>query len=222
MEGTADKLFPLLRIAQIQTALGQFEEAWSTLEQARAVSERVILDIGRAGLSSGRGDPAQCARRPGALAPVLELQAQVKQMVAEISSRGSTRWQPCARLLPRTWDWQDARQMTAEQDEHRRRPSSVADGVGHLPTVRFHPGGGVPGRRNPLSAQSGPGGQRQAAEAHDFLSRAYAEMMRKHDLIPPDSPFRRTFLENIVLHRQIRVAYAGQTQSEQCVIRSGE
>ena len=63
---------------------------------------------------------------------------------------------------------------------------------------------------------------RQPTEADDFLARAHAEMMRKHDLIPPDSPFRRTFLENIALHRQIRVAYAGQTQSEQCVIRSGE
>jgi hypothetical protein len=31
--------------------------------------------------------------------------------------------------------------------------------------------------------------------------------MRKHDLIPPDSPFRRTYLENIPLHRDIRAAH---------------
>jgi hypothetical protein len=29
-------------------------------------------------------------------------------------------------------------------------------------------------------------------------------MKRKHDLIPPDSPFRHTYLENIPLHRDIR------------------
>ncbi len=45
------------------------------------------------------------------------------------------------------------------------------------------------------------------AEAADYLQRAYGEMMRKHDLIPPDSPFRRTYLENIPLHRDIRAAY---------------
>jgi len=51
------------------------------------------------------------------------------------------------------------------------------------------------------------------AEAAEYLQRAYDEMMRKHDLIPPDSPFRHTYLENIPLHRDIRAAYiAGAVQ----------
>jgi hypothetical protein len=45
------------------------------------------------------------------------------------------------------------------------------------------------------------------AEADAYLQRAYDELMRKYDLIPPDSPFRRTYLENIPLHRDIRAAY---------------
>jgi hypothetical protein len=32
--------------------------------------------------------------------------------------------------------------------------------------------------------------------------------MRKHGLIPADSPFRRTYLEEIPLHRDIRAALA--------------
>ena len=36
-------------------------------------------------------------------------------------------------------------------------------------------------------------------------------MMRKHDLIPVESPFRKTYLENIQLHRDIQAAYAKQT-----------
>jgi len=32
--------------------------------------------------------------------------------------------------------------------------------------------------------------------------------MRKHDLIPPESVYRRTFLEGLGLHREIRAAYA--------------
>ncbi|MGB8984897.1 MAG: hypothetical protein WCC12_23735 [Anaerolineales bacterium] len=50
----------------------------------------------------------------------------------------------------------------------------------------------------------------RAAEAAEFLGRAHAEMMRKHDLIPPESPFRKTYLKNIQLHRDIQVAYAAQ------------
>lgn len=46
-----------------------------------------------------------------------------------------------------------------------------------------------------------------------FLRRAYDEMMRKHALIPPDSHFRRTYLEQVPLHREIRAAYATRVGS---------
>jgi hypothetical protein len=44
-------------------------------------------------------------------------------------------------------------------------------------------------------------------EASQSLQLAYQQMMDKHALIPEDSPFRRTYLENIPLHRDIRAAY---------------
>jgi predicted ATPase len=50
------------------------------------------------------------------------------------------------------------------------------------------------------------------SEASHFLQRAYAEMMRKHDLIPANSPFRDSFLKNISLHRQIQSAYQANLQ----------
>jgi len=49
----------------------------------------------------------------------------------------------------------------------------------------------------------------QLATAAAYLKRAYQEMMRKHTLIPADSPFRNTYLE-IPLHREILAAYAPQ------------
>ncbi|MGZ9222036.1 MAG: AAA family ATPase, partial [Anaerolineales bacterium] len=49
-ENITDRLFPLLRIAQIQTAQGQHTEALATLELARPLEEKVVFDIGRAGL----------------------------------------------------------------------------------------------------------------------------------------------------------------------------
>jgi hypothetical protein len=51
-------------------------------------------------------------------------------------------------------------------------------------------------------------------EATVFLKQAYTEMMRKHDLIPAKSPFRKTFLKNIELHRDIRSAYAALSATE--------
>jgi hypothetical protein len=35
---------------------------------------------------------------------------------------------------------------------------------------------------------------------------AYTEMMRKYQLIPQESNFRRTYLENIISHQEIRTA----------------
>ena len=51
------------------------------------------------------------------------------------------------------------------------------------------------------------------AEAAEFLTRAYDEMMRKHDLIPQDSPFRKTYLEHMDLHRAIQAGYTAQFAS---------
>jgi hypothetical protein len=51
---------------------------------------------------------------------------------------------------------------------------------------------------------------RKVAEADNYLELAYHEMMRKHDLIPPESNFRKTYLENIQLHREIRSLYMSQ------------
>ncbi|MFN2108373.1 MAG: hypothetical protein ACK2UI_01805, partial [Anaerolineae bacterium] len=50
----------------------------------------------------------------------------------------------------------------------------------------------------------------QPEEATKYLRRAYDEMARKHALIPADSYFRRTYLENILLHQEIRAAYAAR------------
>lgn len=46
-----------------------------------------------------------------------------------------------------------------------------------------------------------------------FLRRAYDEMMRKYAFIPIDSHYRRTYLEQIPLHREIRAAYASRVGS---------
>jgi len=52
------------------------------------------------------------------------------------------------------------------------------------------------------------------AEAEKYLQMAYAEMMRKHDLIPQDSHYRQKYLENIAYHREILAALPTSTRGK--------
>jgi hypothetical protein len=54
---------------------------------------------------------------------------------------------------------------------------------------------------------------RQQDLALRYLRRAYDEMMRKYAMIPADSYFRRTYLEHVPLHREIRGAYTSRIGS---------
>jgi hypothetical protein len=47
-------------------------------------------------------------------------------------------------------------------------------------------------------------------EASLYLQKAYDEMMRKYNLLPASSHYRKTYLENIALHRDILTANAAQ------------
>lgn len=215
---TTDRLFPLLRIAQIQTALGRFAEAEATLEQARAAGERVILDIGRAGtclveaiLHNARGGPEHWRR-------VIALQTEVQQMVA--GDRVSRQYQMAAACeataahLGLAHSAADA----AEREAHRRHALhasqtalEIYEQFGFTQVVECL-GEEILYRRSLALAANG-----QEAAAHSCLARAYGEMMRKHALIPADSPYRVTFLENIALHRAIRAAWRAAEQSTEPV-----
>ena len=205
---TSDKLFPLLRIAQIQTMLGRFEEAWATLEPARTASERVILDIGHAGLRLVEAILHNAQGGAEHWRAVLRLQAEVKQMVAEDQLSRQYQMAAACEATAAHLGLAGCLDATAERDEHRRQALDASQTAldiyrqfGFTQIVECL--GEEILYRHSLALKA----NQQHAAAQDFLGRAYAEMMRKHDLIPPDSPFRRTFLENIALHRQIRAAY---------------
>ncbi len=51
---------------------------------------------------------------------------------------------------------------------------------------------------------------------------AYDEMMRKYEFIPQDSYFRRTYLENISYHREIRAAHTASVLTKISEARSGK
>lgn len=205
---TPDKLFPLLRIAQIQAAQGRFDEAWATLAAARAASERVILDIGHAGLALVEAIVHNTQGGPEHWRQVLTLQARVGRMVTEDQlSRQYQMAAACETAAAHLGLAQSAEDV-AERETHQRlalEASQTALDIyrqfGFTQVVECA-SEEVMFRHGLALAANG-----RAAEARVLLTAAYTEMMRKHDLIPPDSPFRQSFLENIALHRQIAGAY---------------
>ena len=81
-EQTSGRLYPLLRIAQIQTLLGQYRTATATLELARPIGEQVIGDLGKAGLALVTAILGNAIGDAEHLLTVLEQAEKIEQMVA--------------------------------------------------------------------------------------------------------------------------------------------
>jgi class 3 adenylate cyclase/tetratricopeptide (TPR) repeat protein len=214
-ENINDRLFPLLRIAQIQTALGRYAEALATLALARPLEEKVVFDVGRAGLglvtvilynALGDMDRVQSA---------LEITSQVQQMAADnlVSHqyRMAAACEASASHLKLAQHFSARPGSNAERDVHLAQALASSQSAldiyqqfGFVQVVECTSEEILYRHSLALAAQE------RSAEAIEFLERAYQEIMRKHDLIPADSPFRKTFLENIALHREIQLAYAAQ------------
>ncbi len=166
---TPDRLFALLRIVQIQAELGQFDAAWSALEQARTAMERVIWDIGRAGLLlaetilhnvQGGAEAAMAAALHwrGALksASPGETDGGGRPGIATVSDGSRLR---DGRRTPGTGGVRGGcRRARATSTQCAR---SIRDRAGHLQAVRLHPDRRVLRRRAHVSAQLGPDSQWQ-------------------------------------------------------------
>jgi len=210
-EGFPGELFALLRVAQIRSAQGRYDEALDTLEHAHRISgAQYVHDMGSAGMRlvsaivyNGLGDKAH-------LHQALELASETRQLVADNP------------LLFRQYEMAAACESAAAHLALAEFPADQVECQTHLcqalessqAALDLYQSFGyvqivecvseeILYRHSLALAANG-----RQAEAGEFLQRAHDEMMRKHDLIPADSPFRRTYLEEIPLHRDIRAALA--------------
>lgn len=208
--GIPGELFPLLRIAQVQVQQTEFEKAEKSLKRARQIGEKYVDDLARAGLylvsailyNAWGGEPH--------LRKALESAEKAFQMSTE-NVRLSEPFQMAAKCeaVASHLGLAQVQSDEAQRQEHVRqalKASQLAfDFYASCECVR--PIECVSEEilyRHSLALRANG----HAAQADDFLRLAHDEMMRKHDLIPNDSHFRRTFLENIPLHREIRSAVA--------------
>lgn len=208
LDAVSNKIFSLLRIAQIQIALSQFEDAQETLEIATPVAERNVYDLGRVGLKmvtillyNALGDATH-------LRMALELANEILQM--EASQLVSRQYRMAAACEATTAHLGLARLATNETDrlahsEEALITSTMAletyDAFGYVNIVECS-SEEIYLRHSQALAANG-----RKEESAEFLQMAYNEMIRKHDLIPADHYYRRTYLENLDYHREIRAAH---------------
>jgi class 3 adenylate cyclase len=209
LSGTTGSLYPLLRIAQIQAALGQVDEALATLERAEPVVEREVQELGRAGFELVRAVVWNALGDAEHLRLAIDTTADVRHMVDEklVSEQygiGALCEEAAAHLGL-------AAVLADEGEKEAHRHAALAasqaaldiyEDFGFVQIVECASEEVL--FRHSLALSST--GQIEAAQT--FLKRAYDEMMRKHALIPPNSHYRQTYLENIPLHQDIRTAYA--------------
>ncbi|MBL8095093.1 MAG: DUF2791 family P-loop domain-containing protein, partial [Anaerolineales bacterium] len=175
-----NRLFPLLRIAQMQTALGRFDAALEALESAWPLSERGTRDFGRAGyhlvsamLDNARGGVER-------LLSALDHCEQVKQLVSDnLVSRQYHMAASCQSAMAHLTLGRLTGVERDRRDHYRSALVSSSAALAFYSEFGFTQvieclGEEILLRHSQTLAAAG-----QAVEAADFLRQAHAEMMRK-------------------------------------------
>jgi tetratricopeptide (TPR) repeat protein len=214
--GLTSRLYPLLRMAQIQIMMGRYEDAQESLNVARPIGDVEVDEIGRAGIALVSTILYNILGDEASLRKALEQCGWVFRMVDErLISRQYQLAAFCessaAHLgLAELVGDESGRQHHLEQAlESARKALSIVQEFGFVQVIECSLEEIYYRHSRALTANG------YASEAREYFERAYREMMRKYELIPVDSQYRRTYLENIALHREIRSVY-------QSILLSGE
>jgi class 3 adenylate cyclase/tetratricopeptide (TPR) repeat protein len=203
-----DRLYPLLRQAQMYIELRRFKEALQILESIKSSVEQSISDVSRAGYSAVWGIYHNALGGKENYQYALESLGYVNQLANQnLVSRQYHIVAACQSVVTHLglaagvvdenevrYRYNLALEASQEAVDLYQRFTfvRVAECVSEEVLYRHSQALEVNGR---------------TAEAVNFLEKAYGEMMRKYALIPEDSPYRKSYLENICLHREIRAKF---------------
>ncbi len=209
LDALSGKVFPLLRLAQIQVATGRYEDAQQTLEIASPVAERNVYDLSRVGLKivkvflyNALGDADHLEQAISLTSEIIQMEVNQlvsRQYVMAAACEASAAHLSLARLAGSEADRQEHLRAALETSEMALETFNAFGYVNIIECASEE----VFLRHSRALAANG-----KASEAAHYLEMAYTEMMRKYEMIPSESPFRRTYLENISCHREIRAAHA--------------
>jgi tetratricopeptide (TPR) repeat protein len=212
LEAVSGRVFPLLRIAQVQVMLGNLDQARQTLDDALPVAEHNVFDLSRVGYKivsilhlNAIGDAEH-------FRAALEIAGEIFDMeISQLISRQYLMAAACeataAHLgLSGLAESADEREMQAQKAlEASQKAVETYEGFGYVNIIECASEEIYLRHSLALAAN-----QRQE-EADQYMDLAYAEMIRKYEMIPVESPYRRTYMENIASHREIRARHTANT-----------
>jgi len=210
LQGTPNEIYVLLRIAQVQAMQRRYDEALQVVERMGQMDAlQAILAPGRAGLHLVSAILYNCLGDEAHPALALELAAQARCVVAD-TPLFTRQYEIAVACQSATAHLGLAEWATSEagcQAHHRQALQSSQAALDLYQSLGFVQiiecvSEEIFFRHSLALAANG-----RQTEAAEYLRRANDEMMRKHALLPPDSPFRHTYLENVPLHRDICAAY---------------
>jgi class 3 adenylate cyclase len=213
--GTPDERFPLFRIIQMLASQARYDEALIAVEWARQVRVPETKVVGHVGLFLVSAILYNTIGDETYLHLALESVHQAQQFIAE--KPFLTRQYEMAAALQGSAAHLNLAKFTgveAKQQNHYRQALvfsqtalEIYEKFGFTQIIECTSEEVLFRHSQALAANE------RLTEATEYCRRAYQEMMRKYHLIPPDSPFRQTFLENISLHRDIQTSGCYTTET---------
>ena len=207
-ENLTSRLYPLLRRIQTQLEMGKVKEALANLEDARPISEQVVNYIGRAGFSLVSTILYNALGGEENFRKVLDITARVLDMVnSELVSRQYSIGAFCSACIAHL-GLAALSKDEAIREEHFRQAldcsQKALDTYNQFGFVQIIESGTE--EIFFLHSQA-LAANRRKVEAREMVERSYGEMLRKYEMIPPASPYRKTFMETR-LHQEITRAAA--------------
>ncbi len=207
-ENLTSRLYPLLRLTQIQVEMGKYDDALENLEVARPISEQAVNFIGRAGFSLVASILFNTIGGEENFKKVVDFSNQVFELVnSEKVSRQYAIGAACSASIAHLGLAALSEDEAVREDHLRQAIESSQHALnlfnqfGFLQIIECSTEEIFYRHSQALAANH------RKVEAREMVERSYGEMMRKYEMIPASSPFRKTFLE-IHLHRQISQAAA--------------
>ena len=210
------RLFVLLRIAQCYFEMGNHEKAQEALDQAEPLTEEYMLELASVGfrlvqiMIDNEADDFEHLNKALQMAEVVD-QLGVNQHISQqyrmaAASHASSVHRKLAIV------YSARREQTEESQEKRAYHLQKSLEKSELAVSIYEQFGytnasEITGEWILYRMGQALIAQGRRPEALPYIRQAYEEMMRKHDLIPAESPYRQTFLENITHHRQILSAF---------------
>jgi class 3 adenylate cyclase len=204
----AGSIFPLLRIIQLQARMGMYDEASLNLDIAFPLGERGSYDLGRA---ASRLIAAMLCNERGQNQDYQEA-LELTNYVIEVAENSRISRQYLIAACCEATRAHLSLAKNCEDSQERFYHLQAALNTSERAVQTYQEYGFIQiiecgteevfYRRGMALLANG-----MEVEGREAIRHAYEEMMRKFELIPADSPYRLTFIENIELHRDIRSVF---------------